>query len=157
MPASILPTRSAPTSAAFVNIPPPTLANNAWELAPIPKHGSIMAISSNETLVNLRNTKNHKEMSKSPIPTTISPITAPLLNATWSPWFRDFLAPSAVLELALVAVFIPRKPASPDRKPLVKNAKGTTFDWECSPKEIKRRTRNAPIKNIPTTLYCCRR
>ena len=30
MPASTLPTRSAPTSAAFVKIPPPTRANRAW-------------------------------------------------------------------------------------------------------------------------------
>ncbi len=35
--ASILPTRSAPTSAALVNIPPPTLAKRAIELAPIPE------------------------------------------------------------------------------------------------------------------------
>ena len=35
IPASTLPTRSAPTSAAFVNIPPPTRANRAIELAPM--------------------------------------------------------------------------------------------------------------------------
>ena len=37
MPASTLPTRSAPTSAALVKMPPPTRANRAMELAPIPK------------------------------------------------------------------------------------------------------------------------
>ena len=36
MPASTLPTRSAPTSAAFVYIPPPTLENNAIDEAPSP-------------------------------------------------------------------------------------------------------------------------
>ena len=36
MPASTFPTRSAPTSAAFVNIPPPTLAKRAIHDAPIP-------------------------------------------------------------------------------------------------------------------------
>ncbi len=36
IPASTLPTRSAPTSAAFVKIPPPTLANRAWVDAPMP-------------------------------------------------------------------------------------------------------------------------
>jgi hypothetical protein len=34
MPVSTLPTRSAPTSAAFVKMPPPTRANSATELAP---------------------------------------------------------------------------------------------------------------------------
>ena len=37
MPASILPTRSAPTSAALVKIPPPTRANRDWTAAPMPK------------------------------------------------------------------------------------------------------------------------
>ena len=35
IPASTLPTRSAPTSAVFVYMPPPTLAKRAIELAPI--------------------------------------------------------------------------------------------------------------------------
>ena len=34
VPASTFPTKSAPTSAAFVYIPPPTLANKAMEEAP---------------------------------------------------------------------------------------------------------------------------
>ena len=37
IPASILPTKSAPTSALFVKIPPPTLENKATTDAPIPK------------------------------------------------------------------------------------------------------------------------
>ena len=37
MPASTLPTKSAPTSAHFVNIPPPTRENRATVDAPIPK------------------------------------------------------------------------------------------------------------------------
>ena len=37
VPASTLPTRSAPTSAALVKMPPPTRANRAMELAPMPK------------------------------------------------------------------------------------------------------------------------
>ena len=36
IPASTLPTKSAPTSAHFVNIPPPTLENSATTEAPIP-------------------------------------------------------------------------------------------------------------------------
>jgi hypothetical protein len=41
MPCSTLPTKSAPTSAALVKIPPPTRANNAWLLAPIPKQSMV--------------------------------------------------------------------------------------------------------------------
>ena len=37
IPASIFPTKSAPTSALFVNIPPPTLEKRATTEAPIPK------------------------------------------------------------------------------------------------------------------------
>ena len=37
IPASTLPTRSAPTSAAFVKMPPPTRANSAMEEPPRPK------------------------------------------------------------------------------------------------------------------------
>ena len=37
IPASILPTKSAPTSALFVKMPPPTLENKATTDAPIPK------------------------------------------------------------------------------------------------------------------------
>ena len=36
IPASTFPTRSAPTSALFVKIPPPTLENKATDDAPIP-------------------------------------------------------------------------------------------------------------------------
>jgi hypothetical protein len=45
MPVSTLPTRSAPTSAALVKIPPPTLAKSAIEEAPIPKVIMIGGIS----------------------------------------------------------------------------------------------------------------
>ena len=41
IPASILPTRSAPTSALFVKIPPPTLENRATIDAPMAKPSSL--------------------------------------------------------------------------------------------------------------------
>ena len=44
IPASIFPTRSAPTSAALVNIPPPTLANNACAEAPMPNVSIVVVI-----------------------------------------------------------------------------------------------------------------
>ncbi len=46
---STLPTRSAPTSAALVKIPPPTRAKRAWLLAPIPKHNMVTVISTRES------------------------------------------------------------------------------------------------------------
>ena len=45
MPASTLPTRSAPTSAALVYTPPPTRANRAMELAPMAKPLMYLAVS----------------------------------------------------------------------------------------------------------------
>ena len=45
MPASTLPTRSAPTSAALVKMPPPTRANSAIEEAPKAKPVSGTALS----------------------------------------------------------------------------------------------------------------
>ncbi len=49
MPCSTLPTRSAPTSAALVKMPPPTRANSAWLLAPMPKQSIVTVISSSDS------------------------------------------------------------------------------------------------------------
>ena len=65
------------------------------------------------------------DMSRSPRPTTVSPITAPDLKAIVSPEFRERMAAFAVLAEAYVAVFIPTKPASPEKNPPVRNANGT--------------------------------
>ena len=65
------------------------------------------------------------EISNNPNPTTVSPITAPLLKATFKPEFKDRVAAFAVRADANVAVFIPINPANPEKKPPVKNAKGT--------------------------------
>ncbi|SCF82735.1 hypothetical protein GA0115255_107875 [Streptomyces sp. Ncost-T6T-2b] len=45
MPCSTLPTRSAPTSAALVKIPPPTLMNMAMSAAPRPNPSSTLGAS----------------------------------------------------------------------------------------------------------------
>ena len=50
IPASTLPTRSAPTSAPFVNIPPPSLANIEINDAPKPSATSALTISLSSTL-----------------------------------------------------------------------------------------------------------
>ena len=75
----------------------------------------------------------HIEISRSPSPTTTSPITAPDLKATLSPPFNDFLDAFAVLADAYVAVFIPINPASPEKNPPVRNANGTHSFWTPKP------------------------
>ena len=50
IPASTLPTKSAPTSAPFVNIPPPNLANIDIKEAPKPKATKAFTISLSSTL-----------------------------------------------------------------------------------------------------------
>ncbi len=46
-----------------------------------------------------------------PSPTTVKPITEPEEKATLRPWFRLSLAAWAVRALALVAIFMPTRPA----------------------------------------------
>ena len=66
IPASTFPTKSAPTSAAFVKIPPPTRANKACKEAPIPKV-TIVVVTSKACSAGvapgkqLFKTKNQKE------------------------------------------------------------------------------------------------
>ena len=50
IPASIFPTRSAPTSALLVKIPPPTLENKATADAPTPKPSRAFAILSGSSI-----------------------------------------------------------------------------------------------------------
>ena len=50
MPASTFPTKSAPTSAPFVNIPPPSLAKIDISEAPKPKATSALIISLGQLL-----------------------------------------------------------------------------------------------------------
>ena len=83
----------------MVNIPPPTRANRAIELAPIPKVSMADIISVGSFKIALR-IRNHTDISKSPSPTTVSPITVPLEKAILRPLLRLSLAPFAVLVLA---------------------------------------------------------
>ena len=125
IPASTLPTRSAPTSAAFVKIPPPTRAKRAMEEAPIPKVSIAEVMESGSRLnTNLRR-MNQMEMSRRPRPTTVKPITVPAENATLSPLLRPSRQAFAVLAFAFVAILIPMNPESPEKKPPVRKAKGT--------------------------------
>ena len=64
-------------------------------------------------------------MSNNPSPTTTNPMTAPDRKAIFSPLLSPCRAALAVLALAYVAVFIPKKPAKPEKKPPVRKANGT--------------------------------
>ena len=76
---------------------------------------------------------NHQmEMSSKPSPTTVNPITAPERKATLSPAFRERDVAWAVRAEAYVAVFMPTKPARPEKKPPVRKANGT--QGFCTPK-----------------------
>ena len=83
MPASTLPTRSEPTSAALVKMPPPTRANSAMELAPKPKPA---------TTLMFWNIRYRMVTPSSPMPTTDMPITVPLEKATRSAGFSPRMA-----------------------------------------------------------------
>ena len=98
----------------------------------------------------------HNEMSSRPSPTTVSPITAPERNASFRPEFRDLWVALAVLADAYVAVFIPTKPASPEKKPPVRKANGTHGFWIPNTASTAKITARM-TKTIVTTLYCCLR
>ncbi len=101
MPASILPTRSAPTSAALVKMPPPTRRNSASSEPPKPKPMRI-------TDEVFWNTMMIAVAPRRPRPTVNMPATPPVRNATVSA--RGMLlvsAAAAVRTLPRVARFMP--------------------------------------------------
>ncbi len=103
MPASTLPTRSAPTSALLVKIPPPTRLNRATEEPPIAKP----SMASMPCAVPPMK-KYSVPMPRRPIDATVRPMIEPPKKAT----FRAAAAPlvfaaTAVLTFALVAEYIP--------------------------------------------------
>ena len=153
MPASTLPTRSAPTSAALVKMPPPTRANSAMELAPMPKVSMALVIFAASSLKAKRRSKNQTEMSRRPRPTTVKPMTLPAEKATRRPLFRPSRQALAVRQLALVAIRIPTKPLRPEKKPPVRNANGTNQVSNLQA-AIMHKTTIIQAKNTPTTVYC---
>ncbi|KJU81904.1 hypothetical protein MBAV_005906 [Candidatus Magnetobacterium bavaricum] len=82
MPASTLPTRSAPTSAALVYIPPPSCAKSATNEAPKPYPTIKNGIFTGSISVKARTSQYSPPTPKRLIETTISPDTAPPRNAT---------------------------------------------------------------------------
>ncbi len=106
MPSSTFPTRSALTSAVFVNIPPPALANRASDDAPKLKPSTAVA-----SPVSIRMPVTPKRL----VPTTAMPITAPPRKPAMNDWFMLFVAASALFTFAIVATKIPIFPASADK------------------------------------------
>ena len=126
MPTSTLPTRSAPTSAPFVKMPPPRRAK--IEMSDDPKAKPIRGLSRSESaapadplamvLTSARSrvrTQNNALTPKSPSPTTSIPVMAPPRNATFSAAGMPSVAAWAVRTLARTETFIPMKPQAPER------------------------------------------
>ncbi len=101
MPVSTLPTRSAPTSAALVKMPPPTRMNIANSAAPNPKPSSTLAASPSKI-------KTTSAAPNRPSPTVAIPTVPPVRNAILMPRSRpEVRAASATRILAAVAKLIP--------------------------------------------------
>ena len=135
-----------------MNIPPPTRANNAIDEAPIPNVSIAAIISSTPSLNPNFKIINQTLMSRSPRPTTVSPITEPEENAIFNPLLRLSRAPFAVLVFAYVAIFIPTNPDNPEKNPPVRNANGTNGVKNPVNANIKSIT-NITAKKTPTVLY----
>ena len=84
---------------------------------------------------------------------TQRPITPPARKATLRPSFREFFAAAAVRAEALVAVFMPKKPQSPESRPAIGTPIAATFS--CRPaKPITIRAITSSTKTIETTFHC---
>ena len=116
MPASTLPTRSAPTSAALVKMPPPTRRNRASSEPPNPNPMRIAELVFWKIIM----------MSVAPMrprPTQNMPHTPPVRNATCRAGaILPVRAAAAVRTLPRTARLMPMKPVRPDMKQPARNA-----------------------------------
>ena len=122
----------------------------------MPKVSMALVMSAASSLNTKRSSANQTEMSNRPRPTTVKPMTEPAENATRRPLFRPSRQALAVRQLDLVAMRIPTKPLRPEKKPPVRNAKGTNHvsRWQAA---MMHSTTIMQAKKIPTTVYCRRR
>ena len=106
MPASTLPTRSAPTSAALVKMPPPTRRNSASSEPPKPKPMRIAeAVFWKSRMMTVAPSR--------PRPAVNSPATPPVRKATLSAPGKSLrVAAAAVRTLPRMASHMPMKPMS---------------------------------------------
>ena len=128
MPCSILPTRSAPTSAALVKMPPPTRMKRASSEPPNPNPIRIaVAVFWNSMMMIVA--------PRRPRPTVNMPATPPVRNATCSaPCSEPLRAAAAVRTLPRTARLMPMKPVRPDR-----NAPAMNAAVRAAPEEAKER------------------
>ena len=126
------------------------------ELAPMPKVSMALVMSAASSLNTKRSRANQTEMSNRPKPTTVKPMTEPAEKATRRPLFSPSRQALAVRQLDLVAMRMPTKPLRPEKKPPVRNAKGTNHvsRWQAA---MMHSTTIMQAKKIPTTVYCRRR
>ena len=124
--ASTLPTKSAPISAAFVNIPPPILMNNAIRLAPIPTPAIVIGFG--YIMYNIA-------VATNAIAGTARPTVAPPLKAIANVLPNPELVALAALTAAFTVTFREINPATADN--VAPTANAIPFD--------------SPIKNPITT------
>ena len=106
---STFPTRSAPTSAAFVKIPPPTRINIASIAAPKPK-------PSRTTGAFSRNKITTRDAPTRPRPTVVIPTTPPVRNAICTALVPSFWrAASATRTFARTASHMPLYPTRAEK------------------------------------------
>ena len=122
----------------------------------MPKVSMALVMSAASSLKTKRSSRNHTEMSSRPRPTTVKPITLPAENATRRPLFSPSRQALAVRQLAFVAMRMPTKPLRPEKKPPVRNAKGTNQVSSLHP-AMTHSTTTMQAKKMPTTVYCRRR
>ncbi len=117
IPASTLPTRSAPTSAALVKMPPPTRKNSARSDPPKPKPMRI------EVEV-FWNSITMTTAPRRPRPAVSRPATPPVRKATVRAALKSLRrAAAAVRTLPRTASHMPKKPMAPEkRQPTMKAA-----------------------------------
>ena len=109
MPASTLPTRSAPTSAALVKMPPPTRRKRASSEPPKPKPMRMAALVFWKIMMMM-------VAPSRPRPTVNMPETPPVRKATWrASGSEPRRAAAAVRTLPRTARLMPMKPVKPDR------------------------------------------
>ena len=116
MPASTLPTRSAPTSAALVKMPPPSRAKIDTREAP--SASAVSAVMTGRSLgawpPGPVRYQNNIVIASSASPATSMPVTAPARKAVVRPACRLPRAASAVRTLARTEMFMPMNPVAPD-------------------------------------------
>ena len=81
-------------------------------------------------------------------------MTAPARKATVSPLFNDSFAAAVVRAEALVAVFMPKNPHKPERRPAT--ATPPTVQKACRPPAAINAKRTRRATNTPVTIRFCR-